>query len=173
MNRLAFVTNQKIKRMFSVVETLSIGSVWKSLDGTLHTRIKKYKGIESGKYVFDTETCIYPRWFKKNNWRYLEWRVDDIYIRHEFPKQYERVRLIEPARFNYGFRKKYIPRYIALIGAGLGVLSLTSYFLHPTPINWLKIVGWISLPINIFGYYNSPRVEKAIEAEFPLQRDDS
>lgn len=171
MNRNSFVTNQKVKKIFSVVEILKIGSVWKSVDSHLHTRIKSFRGIENGKYVYETETCVYPRWFKRNPWQALEWRVDEIYIRHDFPKRYIRTHLLEPMKVKIGFKWKYVPRYLYLIGMGCGLVSLEAFLIKPSPITFLKAGAWICILINAYWYSKAKKVENRLEMEFPDQKD--
>lgn len=163
MNRLSFVTNKKLKRLYSVISTLTIGSVWKNVDSHLHARIKSYKGIERGKYVYDVETCVYPRWFKRNQWDSIEWRVDEVYIRHDFVKQYQKVKFFEVANVEHGFKFKYIPRYIAMTAFIAGCLSLYGYFTHPTELTFFKVLGWICIPINLFFYVRASRLESELD----------
>lgn len=166
MNRLAFVTNQKIKKIFSVVSTLKVGSVWKSVDSHLHTRITNYRGIEKGKYVFDAETCVYPRWFKRNQWAPLEMRVDEIYIKHDFPKKYQKVTFYEVGQIETGFKFKYIARHVALAGFMMGTLSICTQFLSSTPLTWWKISAWIFAPINLWLYLRASKTEAAFDRTF-------
>jgi len=151
MNRLAFVTNQKLQKAFNVLETLKIGSVWKSIDSNRYTRIKEYIGISFGKYVYDTEICIKPRWFKKNDWTKGEWRVDEIYLKYDFTKNYKRAVFVKPFSMETGFEKKNIMRTIAFIGLVFGYISiLNSLISHK--FEWWSTLGGSSAVLNTYFY---------------------
>ena len=154
MNRLSFVTNQKMKKVLGVVETLRVGSVWKSRESRMHTRIRRYGGIDKGKYYFVTETCGHPRWYKINKWTPFEWRVDEIYLRHDFPRLYEKAVFVEPLTIfgrdeqTTGFSRDQSPPNLILFLACSSIAGaiISALYSHP-------IVAGILTPIGLFGFW--------------------
>jgi hypothetical protein len=131
MNRQLFVSSKKLVRTsFSVHKVLKMGSTWRPADSNPKSvvRVKRFCGIEKGKYVFAIESCGYARWYKGNDWREGTWAVDEVYMQHDFPKRYKKIMFFEPLNFG-GATTNDTLRSIALAGVGICLISAVSWAL--------------------------------------------